>query len=71
MTQTPQQEQPKEAMTEQEFAELHPDDGEVFEFVGFTQEELIDQVVGLGGGTCTEAETADQVLAIREGKYDI
>jgi alcohol dehydrogenase class IV len=62
---------PKEAMTEQEYAELHPDDGEVFELVGFTQEELIDQVVGLGGGTCTEAETADQVLAIREGKYDI
>jgi alcohol dehydrogenase class IV len=71
MTQTPQETLPKEAMTEKEYAELHPDDGEVFELVGFTQQELIDQVVGLGGGTCTEAETADQVLAIREGKYDI
>jgi hypothetical protein len=27
MTQTRQQEQPKEAMTDQEYAELHPDDG--------------------------------------------
>jgi hypothetical protein len=71
MTQTPQETPPKEAMTEQEYAELHPDDGEVFELVGFTQEELIDQVVGLGAGTYTEEEIAAQVLAIREGKYDI
>jgi hypothetical protein len=66
-TETP----PKEAMTEQEFAELHPYDGEIFEFIGFTQEDLIDQVVGLGAGTYTEEEIAAQVLAIREGKYDI